>query len=157
MPRHYAVTMVGKDGHLHSIETDADSLFAAAYAGIRSSALLWWCDSDAVVEVRSADGAWKVSAAQVSAWYREGVRQSRSSSAMRAKAREAYHFSRECQGVADAGGQESEGAGGKDSLEFAAQGAALMFGVGRPCPDALNTRVHNGQWRYCESLVARAD
>ena len=72
--------MIGKDGQLHSIETDADSLFAAAYAGLRSWSLLWWYDSDAVIEVRSADGAWKVKAAKVSAWYREqfgkrGVRQ----------------------------------------------------------------------------------
>ena len=73
--------MVGKDGQLDSIETDADSLFAAANKGIREWALPWWYESDAVIKVRRADGAWKVSAERVSAWYREefgkrGIRQS---------------------------------------------------------------------------------
>jgi hypothetical protein len=62
--------MVGKDGQWHSIETDADSLFAAAYAGIRAWAPLWWYDSEALIEVRSAGGAWKVSAASPKFFYR---------------------------------------------------------------------------------------
>lgn len=73
MPRHCAVTMVGKDGQLHSIETDADGLFDAAYKAVHSWALLWWYNPEAVVEVHSADGAWKVKASRVSRWYRESL------------------------------------------------------------------------------------
>jgi hypothetical protein len=72
VPRHCVVTMVGKDGQLHAVETEADSLFAAAHKAIHSWALLWWYNSEAVIEVRSADGAWKVKAASVWQWYREG-------------------------------------------------------------------------------------
>ena len=36
------VSIFGQDGQRHSLETKADSLFAAAYAGLEQWAKLWW-------------------------------------------------------------------------------------------------------------------
>jgi hypothetical protein len=52
--------MRGNDDQLHSIETDADSLLEAAYAGLRDWCRMWWYFPEAVIDVRSGDDLWRV-------------------------------------------------------------------------------------------------
>jgi len=57
--------MKGKDGQLHTLECDADSLFAAAEKGVTEWNRFWWFSSDAVLEIRSGGDFWKVDQARV--------------------------------------------------------------------------------------------
>jgi hypothetical protein len=52
--RRCTVSMTGTDGRRHSIETDALSLFDAAYNAQQQWAKLSWFDRNALVEVRRA-------------------------------------------------------------------------------------------------------
>jgi len=61
--------MKGQDGQQHSLETKADSLFGAAYAGVEQWAKLWWYSPNAVIEVRDGERSWRVRAQRVSAWH----------------------------------------------------------------------------------------
>jgi hypothetical protein len=69
--RHCTVSMVGKDGEQHALQTDARSLMQAAYAGVEAWAKFWWFSSDGVVEVRCGADVWRVKASRASAWYSE--------------------------------------------------------------------------------------
>lgn len=75
MSRHCTVSIKGEDDQLHSVETDAESLFEAAYAGVQQWAKLWWYAADSVIEVRSGDQLWRVRAGRVSAWGAERFRE----------------------------------------------------------------------------------
>ena len=50
---------------LHTLECDAESLFAAADRAVSEWNRLWWYSSDAVLEVRSGDEQWRVNQARV--------------------------------------------------------------------------------------------
>jgi hypothetical protein len=47
---------------MHSVETDAESLFAAAHEAVRQWSMLWWFSSEALIEVRSGEHRWHVQA-----------------------------------------------------------------------------------------------
>jgi hypothetical protein len=53
--RRCVVSMKGKDNQLHSLETDATSLFAAVYEGVCCRSRLWWYSGDAVIEVQAGE------------------------------------------------------------------------------------------------------
>ena len=72
--RYCLVSMTGKDDRVHSIEVDAESLFAAAHAGIHEWCRLWWYSGEALIEVRSGQQCWHVKAERISAWYSERFR-----------------------------------------------------------------------------------
>jgi hypothetical protein len=63
------VSIRGKDNQEPSIETEADSLFGAAYAGVQVWSKLWWFSSDAVIQVRAGEKEWSVTARRATAWY----------------------------------------------------------------------------------------
>lgn len=69
--RQCVVSIRGTDGQEHSIDTEAESLFGAAYAGVHEWAKMWWFSSDLIIEVRADDTTWRVKAARASAWYAE--------------------------------------------------------------------------------------
>jgi len=53
------VSVIGKDGEDHALETEASSLMHAAYAGVEAWAKFWWWPSDGVLEVRSGADVWR--------------------------------------------------------------------------------------------------
>jgi hypothetical protein len=57
--------MKGKDGQLHTLECEADSLFNAADHAIDQWNRLWWFTSDAVLEIKAGGEQWRVSQARV--------------------------------------------------------------------------------------------
>jgi hypothetical protein len=59
------VSMKGTDGQLHTLECEADSLFAAADRAMTEWNRLWWFSSDAIVEVKSGADHWRVSQERV--------------------------------------------------------------------------------------------
>jgi hypothetical protein len=59
------VSMRGKDGQVHTFETDADSLFQAATAGIECWAQFWWFDPDTEIEVKVSGISYYVSQDQL--------------------------------------------------------------------------------------------
>jgi len=61
--------MRGKDDQLHSIETDAESVFEAAYEGLHDWARLWWYSPDSIIEVRSGGDCWRVRPRRAAEWY----------------------------------------------------------------------------------------
>jgi hypothetical protein len=61
--------MKGQDDQLHSLEIDADGLFAAAFAGIQEWQRLWWFSTEAIIEVRTGQQCWMVKARRVNDWY----------------------------------------------------------------------------------------
>jgi hypothetical protein len=67
--RHCTVSTTSQDGQVHSIETDAASLFEAAHDAVHQWAPLWWFSGDCVIEVRAGDQRWRVRARRVSEWY----------------------------------------------------------------------------------------
>ena len=67
--------MTGQDGQVHTVETDAASLFEAAYAGLHQWAGVWWFSGDSVIEVRTGQQRWRVQAQRVSQWYAARFRQ----------------------------------------------------------------------------------
>jgi hypothetical protein len=70
--RRCIVSMTGRDSQEHQLETDATSLFDAAYAGIDKWCRLWWYDPDCVITVRAAgEEEWRVVASRVSVWHAE--------------------------------------------------------------------------------------
>ena len=60
--------MKGKDGQLHTLECEAESLFAAAEKGVAEWNRFWWYSSDAVLEIRSVDEKWRVDQETVRKW-----------------------------------------------------------------------------------------
>ncbi|HKE26139.1 MAG TPA: hypothetical protein VKB88_27470 [Bryobacteraceae bacterium] len=69
MRRRCSVSVRGKDGWIHSLDTNAESLPEAAYAGIREWNSLWWYDPDAVIEVRAGVECWRASGRRTSEQY----------------------------------------------------------------------------------------
>jgi len=67
--RRCIVSIRGKDNQEHSIETEAESLFGAAYAGVQVWSKLWWFSSDSVIQVRDGTKEWCVEALRATAWY----------------------------------------------------------------------------------------
>ena len=67
--RRCIVSIRGKDNQEHSIETEAESLFGAAYAGVQVWSKLWWFSSDLVIQVRAGEKEWCVTARRATAWY----------------------------------------------------------------------------------------
>jgi hypothetical protein len=67
--------MTSPDGQLHSVETEASSLFEAAYEGVLQWTRLWWFSGDCVIEVRAGQQRWRVKAQCGSQWYAERFRQ----------------------------------------------------------------------------------
>jgi hypothetical protein len=67
--RRCIVSIGGKDNQDHSIETDAESLFGAAYAGVQVWSMLWWFSPDSVIQVRAGAKEWCVTARRATAWY----------------------------------------------------------------------------------------
>ena len=65
------VSVMGKDGEEHALQTEASSLMHAAYAGVEAWATFWWWPSDGVLEVRSGAEVWRVKASRAIAWYSE--------------------------------------------------------------------------------------
>jgi hypothetical protein len=57
--------MKGKDGQLHSLECEAESLFSAADQAITEWNRRWWFTSDAVLEIRAGDEKWRVNQERV--------------------------------------------------------------------------------------------
>ena len=53
------MSVIGKDGEDHALETEASSLMHAAYAGVEAWAKFWWWPSDGVLEVRSGADVWR--------------------------------------------------------------------------------------------------
>ena len=78
--RRCVVTVHGEDGVAHTLEVEADSLFAAAYAGVLEWAMVSWWKADGVIEVRSGNQQWRVSARRVSAWNSERFRNGKAAS-----------------------------------------------------------------------------
>lgn len=74
MTRRCVVSLKGKDDQLHSIETEATSVFAAAHAGISDWSTFWWYDIEGIIDVRSGDRLWRVRARRVSEWYSQMLR-----------------------------------------------------------------------------------
>ena len=66
--------MWGRDNQWHSLETEATSLFTAAYAGISEWNRFEWYRPDEMIEVRSGEQRWYVRARRVSAWNAERIR-----------------------------------------------------------------------------------
>jgi hypothetical protein len=62
------VSILGKDGETHTLNTTAASLFDAAQQAERESSRLWWWDGKAVAEVRSGNQVWRVSVERVRKW-----------------------------------------------------------------------------------------
>jgi hypothetical protein len=69
--RRVSVSVVGKDGEIHTKHVDATSLFDAADEVIRDWNRLWWWSSSAVIEVASENDRWKVNQATVRKWRAE--------------------------------------------------------------------------------------
>jgi hypothetical protein len=67
--RRCVVSMTGKDNHIHSIEVEAESLFAAAHEGIHEWSRLWWYSGDVLIDVKAGADYWHVTARRVSTWY----------------------------------------------------------------------------------------
>jgi hypothetical protein len=63
--------MVGQDREVHTFETEASSLFDAAYQGIRRWWQLWWFLSEAPITVRVGEQRWLVNQALVQEWHRK--------------------------------------------------------------------------------------
>jgi hypothetical protein len=55
------VSMKGKDGQLHTVDCEAESLFRAANFGMQKFAKLCWFSSEAVIELTSGTDTWLVS------------------------------------------------------------------------------------------------
>src|SRR5215471_21256448 len=72
--RYCLVSMTGKMIGCTPIEVDAESLFAAAHAGIHEWCRLWWYSGEALIEVRFGQQCWHVKAERISAWYSERFR-----------------------------------------------------------------------------------
>jgi hypothetical protein len=66
--RHCIVSMTGKDGERHTVETDAISLFDAAYKAQQQWARLWWFQPTVLIEVRSGNDRWLVRQERVRKW-----------------------------------------------------------------------------------------
>ena len=66
--RRCTVSMTGTDGRRHSIETDALSLFDAAYNAQQEWAKLSWFDPQAVIEVRAGSDCWRVRQDRIRRW-----------------------------------------------------------------------------------------
>jgi hypothetical protein len=67
--RRCIVSIRGKDNQKHSFETEAESPFAAAHAGVQVWARFWWFSSDSVIQIRAGEKEWCVRAVRASAWY----------------------------------------------------------------------------------------
>jgi hypothetical protein len=70
----YLILIKGTDGWIHSFETDAGSPSEAAYAGVREWNHLWWYNHDAVIEVRTTDECWRISAREAESKPNESIR-----------------------------------------------------------------------------------
>jgi hypothetical protein len=66
-----------KDGELHSFETDAISLFDAAYRARQQWALFWWFPPDSVIEVHSGSDCWHVRQDRLRVWASGSTRKRR--------------------------------------------------------------------------------
>jgi hypothetical protein len=60
--------MRGTDGRRHSIETDALSLFDAAYNAQQQWAKLSWFDRNTLIEVRAGNDCWRVRQDRIRFW-----------------------------------------------------------------------------------------
>jgi hypothetical protein len=72
--RHCTVTVEDDEGIEHALEVEADSLYAAEYTAVREWAIVSWWKADGVIEVRSGNQRWRISARRVSAWNSERYR-----------------------------------------------------------------------------------
>jgi hypothetical protein len=77
--RRCTVSIIGKDGDTHSFETDANSLFDAAYKAIESWGMLGWFPLNADIEVRSGNQCWRVKQGRVRVWATGSTRRRRRS------------------------------------------------------------------------------
>jgi len=59
---------MGTDGQLHSIETDAISLFDAAYKARQQWAVCSWFRADALIDVRTGKETWRVRQDRLRVW-----------------------------------------------------------------------------------------
>jgi hypothetical protein len=66
--RRCSVSVVGKDGEIHSKDLDATSLFDAADTVIRDWNRLWWWSSSAIIQIQSGPDRWEVSQDRVRQW-----------------------------------------------------------------------------------------
>lgn len=66
--------MVGKDDKTHTIEVEANSLFDAAYEGVKAWAKLWQWSAGQILEVRAGDQVWHVKGERASEWHRRKPR-----------------------------------------------------------------------------------
>ena len=66
--RRCVVSIDGTDGQRYSMETDAISLFDAAYKARQQWAVLWWFNPFAVIEVRSGKDCWRVKQDRLRVW-----------------------------------------------------------------------------------------
>ena len=75
--RRCLVSVIGKDGERHSIDTDGISLFDAAYKAKQQWAMFWWFPPDAVIEVRSGNDCWQVGQDRLRVWATGNMRRRR--------------------------------------------------------------------------------
>jgi hypothetical protein len=66
--RRCIVSVSGTDGARHTVETDAMSLFDAAYKAREQWALLSWFDPRAFIEVRADNDRWHVRPDRLRVW-----------------------------------------------------------------------------------------
>jgi hypothetical protein len=66
--RHCVVSIAGKEGERHTVETDAISLFDAAYKAQQQWALLSWFAPTPVIEVRAGNHRWFVRQERIRKW-----------------------------------------------------------------------------------------
>jgi hypothetical protein len=66
--RRCIVSMTGTDGRRHSIETDALSLFDAAFIAQQQWAKFSWFDRNALIEVRAGNDCWRVRQDRIRRW-----------------------------------------------------------------------------------------
>jgi hypothetical protein len=60
--------MTGKDGQRRTVETNAISLFDAAWKAQQQWALFWWFRNDVPIEVRSGTDSWCVTQDRLRLW-----------------------------------------------------------------------------------------
>jgi hypothetical protein len=66
-----------QDGERHTVETDAISLFDAAWQARQQWALLWWFRADALIEVQAGDECWQVRQNRLQVWATGSTRKRR--------------------------------------------------------------------------------
>jgi hypothetical protein len=71
------VSVIGKDGERRNIETEAISLFDAAYKAKQQWATFWWFWPDALIEVRSGNECWRVRQDRLRLWATGSMRKRR--------------------------------------------------------------------------------